>query len=206
MPSRNILRQNAPESYYHVYARGGSKQNIFLDDKDHRYFIGLLERYLSADKHTSKSGLTYPNFHDQIKLLCYCQMTNHFHLLLYQKEAGNMSLLMRSIMVSYTRYFNIRHKRTGPLFESRFKASRIDQDAYMGHISRYIHLNPRYWRTYEHSSINQYSSAKDDTVDWLDTSVVLENFKDRQDYLNFLKDYESQKQMIDEIKYELADQ
>lgn len=206
MPSRNIVRRDAPESYYHVYARGASKQSIFLDDKDHLFFTSLFERYLSLKDHTSKTGVIYPNFYSKIQLLCYCQMTNHFHLLLFQNEQGSITALMRCIMTSYTRYFNTKYKRSGPLFESRYKASKIDQDSYMDHISRYIHLNPRYWKNYPYSSIKHYAYERNDNNDWLKTSVVLENFKSRSEYIEFLEDYESQKQMFEEIKYDLADQ
>ncbi len=92
MPSRNIIRQDVPEAYYHVYARGASKQTVFLDLSDYMYFLRLLERYLSAKPAISKTGLAYPNYHEQIQLLAYCLMDNHFHLLIYQAEKGGLSI------------------------------------------------------------------------------------------------------------------
>jgi putative transposase len=130
-------------------------------------------------------------------------MNNHFHLLVHQDETGIMSAFMRSLMTSYSRYFNLKYKRTGPLFESRYKASQISQQAYLEHISRYIHLNPRYWLRYEHSSLKYYLETHKQP-EWLNASEVLGLFASPQAYLTFLEDYEEHKQMLAEIKHELA--
>lgn len=205
MPSRNILKVDVPESYYHVYARGASKQQIFLEEQDYIYFLSLFERYLSKQQAVSKTGMAYPNYYREIDLVCYCLVTNHFHILLYQQEEGGMTKLMRGIMTSYSRYFNIKYKRSGALFESRYKASRIDQQNYLEHISRYIHLNTRYWKNYPYSSIGYYIKAKALTPEWLHPERILGLFKDNTEYTVFMQDHESHKQMLDEIKYGVAD-
>ncbi|HTE22362.1 MAG TPA: transposase [Candidatus Limnocylindria bacterium] len=201
MPSRNILKDNVPESYYHVYARGVSKRQIFLDSRDYAYLEKLFARYLSVNPTQSKEGLAYPHYHGVVDLLAYCLMGNHFHLLIYQKEQDMMSKLMRSILTSYSRYFNLRHKRSGPLFESRYKAARVDQKSYLQHISRYIHLNPRYWKRYQHSSLKFYRQAP---PEWLTPASVLELFTSSEDYMTFLEDYEEHKAMLDEVKQSLV--
>ncbi|MBL8121276.1 transposase, partial [Candidatus Saccharibacteria bacterium] len=150
MPRRNVLRMDAPESYYHVYARGANKHKIFLDEQDYVMFLQILERYLSPDEMRDKNGISYPNFYNNVDLLAYCLMPNHFHLLFFQRHQKMLTSLMQSVMTSYSRYFNKKYKRTGPLFESRFRASMITDDAYLHHITRYIHLNPRYWQQYEY--------------------------------------------------------
>jgi len=160
MPSRNILKHYAPQSYYHIYARGSSKQKIFLEQADYKYFIKLFERYLSNKEQRSTTSEIYPNFKDRVEVLSYCLMTNHFHILLYQKSTDDMQKFMRSVMTSYSRYFNLKYKRTGALFESRYKASRIDSDSYLQHITRYIHLNPKNWKHYRHSSLKYYKDGK----------------------------------------------
>lgn len=203
MPSRNILRSDVANAYYHVYARGGSKQPIFLDSQDKDKFMQILQRYLGADVEVSKSGEVYPNFHNEAVLQAYCLMDNHFHLFAQQVRQGALSEFMRCLMTSYVRYFNLRHKRSGALFESRYKASIIYDDSYYSHISRYIHLNPKSWKYYPYSSIGYY--RKGGAPDWLNTRVVLQTFRDRQDYMDFLYDYEDYKQMLDEIKHDLAD-
>lgn len=203
MPSRNVLKVRIPESYYHVYARGGNKQKIFLESSDYKYFLLLLERYLSKEQKISKDGTPYPNFHNNIELIAYCLMTNHFHLFIYQHEAESLEKLMRSLMTSYSRYFNLKHKRTGPLFESRYKAARVDNDSYLQHITRYIHLNPRLWETYRYSSFKYYRDSNEPA--WLKNERILQLFDNRNEYVEFVSDYEEQKAIIDELKYQLAD-
>ena len=145
MPSRNVQKPDIENSYYHVYARGASKQQIFLEPADYRYFIAIFSRYLSPKPVQDKLGMTYPHLQGKVELLTYCLMANHFHLLLYQAEQGAMSKLMKSIMVSYGRYFNLKYKRSGSLYESTYKASLVSSETYLIHISRFILLNPRYW-------------------------------------------------------------
>ena len=202
MPSRNIVKLLASESFYHVYARGASKQTIFLDDSDFQYFLGLFARYLSVNVTLGKTGIPYPNFSKRIHLLAYCLMGNHFHLLIWQEDKTAMPNFMRSVMTSYSRYFNLKYKRSGALFESRYKASLIDQGNYLEHISRYIHLNPRYWRRYRYSSLPYYFMER---PEWLMPNKIESIFETRAEYLQFLKDYTEQKAMLDEIKYCLAD-
>ena len=175
MPSRNTDKVDVEESYYHVYARGRGKQPIFQDDEDYRVFLNLLKRYLSIDQAFDDSGRSYPHLRNKIELLSYCLMINHFHLLLYQIEKGAMSHLMRSVMTSYSVYFNKKYEVSGALFESRYRASMITTDAYLMHISRYIHLNPDDWRAYQYSSIHAYSDFLDDYKDYKQS---LEEIKD----------------------------
>ncbi|MES2970923.1 MAG: transposase [Patescibacteria group bacterium] len=203
MPSRNTIRFDADESYYHVYARGASKQPVFLEVVDYVYFINLFKRYLSDKEIIRKSGGVYPNYHVDIKLLAYCLMGNHFHLLVYQKQKGSLSEFMKSLISSYCRYFNLKYKRSGSLFENRYKSSIILQDNYLQRISRYIHLNPRNWKRYPYSSINYYRKGNEPS--WLSTDQVLEEYTNRASYINFVEDYEEYKEMLTDIKHELAD-
>lgn len=202
MPSRNIIRQDVSESFYHVYARGSNKQRIFLDEKDKEKFISLFARYLSQEQLHSNTGEPYPHFLNRVELMAYCLMDNHFHLLVYQGSVGGISAFMRSLMTSYVRYFNLKYKKTGSLFESRYKSSRIDDETYFVHISRYIHLNRRNWKYYKYSSINYYRKANE--PEWLSTKRVLESFSSRKEYVDFLYDYEGHKEMLEEIKYDIV--
>lgn len=203
MPSRNTARVDLEHSYYHVYARGSSKQPIFIASGDYDYFIGLFKRYLSKGPIVSSTGSVYPNYSGKLELLAYCLMSNHFHLLTYQEDRGALTALMRSLMVSYSRYFNLRYGRTGSLFETRYKAVRIDGDSYLDHISRYIHLNPRYWKRYLYSSLNYYERG--DEPEWLHTTKVLNLLGTRSAYLAFVAEYEETKLKLEAAKQELAD-
>lgn len=203
MPSRNTIRRDSPESYYHVYARGASRSAIFRESVDKEYFLYLLARHLSLKPMVSRQGYAYPHFRNLLELICYCLMDNHFHLLFYQAEQGSLSELMKSIMVAYTAYFNRKYKRTGPLFESRFKAAVVNKDAYLLHVSRYIHLNPRSWKYFPYSSLRYIRNTSE--PEWLQTEKLLSLHENRQSYIEFVEDYEEHKELLEELKHELAD-
>lgn len=197
-----MLKYDIAESFYHVYARGASRQKIFHHADDFAVFLNLFKRYLSQEPVTDSAKRPYPHLRNQIELLAYCLMGNHFHLLLYQVEEKAMSTLMRGVMTSYSRYFNQKYQRSGPLFESRYKASLITTDMYLQHISRYIHLNPKDWRAYPYSSVFSYLGQRNE--EWLQPQRVLELFTSREDYAQFMANYEDNKQALDELKHQLA--
>ncbi|MFO0971416.1 MAG: transposase [Candidatus Saccharimonadales bacterium] len=205
MPSRNVIKEFAPGQYYHIYNRGVAKLPIFLDAQDKHVFLKILRRHLDPhDKSLRDDGVVYRKFNTDIELLCYCLMGNHFHLLFYVKEDGDpnaLSVFMQSAMTAYTMYFNKRHKRVGALFQGVFKASRITNENYLTHITRYIHINPQTYKTYAHSSIGYYLGQKRSS--WLNQDRVLAIFEG-EDYSSFLEDYEEQKLIMEEIKSELA--
>jgi putative transposase len=202
MPSRNVLKQDAPQSYYHVYARGINRQRIFREPADYEKFLRLFARYLSLEETHNRNGLSFPNFYNKLDLLAFCLMPNHFHLLVFQYQQGAMTEFMRSLLTSYSMYFNKKYKRSGPLFESRFKASLISDEAYLEHISRYIHMNPRSWRDYEYSSLPYYLQQVTDA--WLRPERITDLFVTPTQYLNFLDDYQQNKEIMDILKHELA--
>lgn len=202
MPSRNVIKIDVSDSYYHIYARGHGRQAIFREEEDYWVFLSLFKRHLSLEAANDNYGMPYVHLRDSIELLCYCLMTNHFHLLVYQKDEGAMQRLMRSVMTSYSRYFNKKYDSSGSLFESRYKASRISNDAYLMHISRYIHLNPREWRAYPYSSIHAYYGIS--RPEWLQPERIIELFTSLPHYADFLDDYEDYKASLEEIKHETA--
>jgi putative transposase len=204
MPGRNIVKQYGAEQYYHVYSRGVAKQAVFLDDQDYECFFSLLKRYLSTTPAKNPRHGQYPYYGQRLSLLAYCLMPNHIHLLLYQEDEKAMQEFMKSLMTSYGMYFNRKYKRVGPVFQSRYRASHITQQEYLEHISRYIHLNPRNWIESPYSSLRYYLGKA--SADWISPDKILEIFPDPEQYLEFLKDYEGHKQMLDEIHWELADQ
>lgn len=197
VPSRNIVKIDVPDSFYHVYTRGISKQTIFHDDADYLYLLSLFERYLSKDIDNARTDATYQKLYDSIEVLAYCLMPNHFHLLVYQIDKSGMSRLMHNIMTSYSRYFNTKYKRSGPLFESRYKASRIEADKYLLHISRYIHLNPDCWIEYPYSSLRAY--LYDDVPCWMNKNRVSELYESTDKYYKFLEDYNDRSEVDSRI-------
>lgn len=71
------------------------------------------------------------------------------------------------------------------------------------HITRYIHLNPRRWEHYYSSSLRYYRDGG--TPEWLDPDDILKMFTSNEDYVNFVSDYETMRDMLAEMKYQLAD-
>jgi putative transposase len=203
MPSRNVVKIDVPESFYHVYARGASKKDIFIEKQDFEYFLSLFKRHLSKEPTVSKVGVPYPHLRAELELVAYCLMKNHFHLYLYQEVEGAMPRLMKSVMTSYSRYFNLKYKQSGSLFESRYKAVRTDTDEYTQHITRYIHLNPKYWKRYPYSSLKYYEGNAD--AEWINPERIINIFHSRDEYLEFVSDYEEQRDILSRMKYELAD-
>lgn len=134
--------------YYHIYNRGNSKQKIFLDKEDYLRFSGLL--YACNQKENLKvsnlsKGQTLYDIEREEMLVdvgAYCLMPNHFHLLVTQSEDNNITNFMQKLGTSYTMYFNKKYKRTGSLFEGKFKAQHLGIDRYLKYIFSYIHLNP----------------------------------------------------------------
>ncbi len=202
MPSKNILKEDVADSFYHVYFRGGNRSRIFRDEVDFEKMLQLFARYLSLEEAKNSAGLSFPNYYNKLELLAFCLMPNHVHLLVYQHQQGAMTEFMRSLLTSYSMYFNKKYKRSGPLFESRYKASMITDEAYLEHITRYIHLNPRQWRDYEYSSLPYYLHQITDA--WIEPKRILDMFSGADDYVRFVEDYEQNKEMLNILKHELA--
>lgn len=120
------MRIQYPDAYYHVTCRGNEQQKIFRDARDREEFISLLTR--SADIFA-------------VRVLAYALMPNHFHLLICTPQ-GNLSEFMRHFNISYTGAFNRKYKRSGHLYQGRYKSFLIDKENYLLEVSRYIHLNP----------------------------------------------------------------
>ena len=111
---------------YHVCARGNARAQIFRSDDDRNRFLQLLK--YSADRFKAE-------------VLCFVLMGNHFHLMV-RTYRPNLSRWMHWLIVSYSVYFNRRHRRSGHLFQGRYKSLLVESGDYLLALSRYIHLNP----------------------------------------------------------------
>ena len=111
----------------HVVQRGNNRLPCFLDDSDRSGYVQLLRQSLLA------SGF---------RLHAYVLMDNHVHLLMTPPEAGAVSRLMQSLGRSYVGLFNARHRRTGTLWEGRYKSCLVDAQDHLLTCYRYIELNP----------------------------------------------------------------
>lgn len=159
------LRIEYPGCFYHVTARGNERQDIYKSVRDREKFLSYLE---SATQRYSAV------------IHAYCLMTNHYHLLV-ETPQGNLSKIMQQINGSYTAYFNVKRKRSGHLFQGRYKAIIVEADSYACELSRYIHLNPvrvgmaKAPEEYRWSSYQDYIDARQQ-AGWLTTSFILDYF------------------------------
>lgn len=113
---------------YHIIHRGNNRQKIFFRVDDYKYFLSLLEE--AKKKH--KCGL-----------YSYVLMPNHIHLLLESLQSPeNIAKYIKLIAQKYSQYINKIYKRTGTLWEGRFKSSLVSKDNYLLACSRYIEMNP----------------------------------------------------------------
>jgi putative transposase len=120
------LRVEFEEAIYHLCARGNARQRIFRDDKDRARFLELLQE--SAQRF-------------DVAVLCLVLIPNHFHLVA-QTHRPNLSRWMHWLLVSYTVFFNRRHRSSGHLFQGRYKSFLVQEGSYLLTLSRYVHLNP----------------------------------------------------------------
>ena len=137
-------------------------------------------------------------------------MPNHFHFLLKQLRDDGITEFASKLTNSYTKYFNTKHTRVGPLFQGEFKAVLIESDEQLLHLSRYTHLNPlvsyltKNLNSYEWSSYGEYAGnqpgicAKKDVLAFFNSPNKYSQFvMDQADYgatLNFIKH-----QLLEEI-------
>lgn len=190
MPAKNSVKTYIKNGYYHVYNRGVEKRKIFLYKQDYSVFLAYLKQYLSykdvkklrsqlnkvdyKEKDKIVKTLRMNNFNEDIRLLCFCLMPNHFHFLIQQKKEDSMDKFMNSLCTRYTMYFNKKYKRVGSLFQGVYKAVLIDNDNYLTHLSRYIHFQAVNARCQRPSSFDAYLGKS--SIDWVNKDVVLSYF------------------------------
>ena len=120
------LRITFPGAFYHVTSRGNERKTVFKSRRDREKFA----EYLESASQRYKAVIH-----------AYCLMDNHYHLLV-ETPLGNLPQIMHHINGAYTTYFNVKRKRSGHLFQGRYKAILVAIDEYAKELSRYIHLNP----------------------------------------------------------------
>ena len=195
MPSRNIVKLYDTDTYYHVYNRGVEKRKIFIDDQDYYVFLSLLRRYLGEEPCVRSQGREYDWLAEDIEVVAFCLMPNHFHLLVYQIEIESVTRLIRAVCSSYATYFNKKYHRVGSLFQGTFKAIRVNDDGYLLHLTRYIHRNPYDYLNWRWSSLDYWLGKS--SVSWVKPDRLSDS--SAETYLEFIQDdddYKSTKQKI----------
>lgn len=145
---------------YHIFNKSIAKFEIFRNDSEYERMVGLLKYYQmentilqfshymrkqKTEKVSLKDGISangLKNDNRLIDIIAYCIMPTHIHLAVKQLVNNGISIFTRKIFDSYTRYFNTKISRQGPLWAGRFKRVLVDSDEQLLHLTRYIHLNP----------------------------------------------------------------
>lgn len=214
MPARNVVKQYKQDGVYHIYNRGVEKRDIFLDERDYKTFLYYLKLYLSDPGDLKPAEQKVPiigraNFYNEIELLAYCLMPNHFHLNVKQREIDSMQRFMKCLATNYSMYFNNRYDRVGSLFQGAYKAVLIEEDDYLIHTTRYIHINPvvlkgshpqkgetlKRLQEYDYSSYADYLGKRN--TKWVKPGFILDIFKENsgvgmdkyKSYKSFIENY-----------------
>lgn len=139
---------------YHTFTKSIAGFEIFRNELDYQRMGSMLSYYKVENppvKFSIFSDIKNKEFFYQrhfslkdylVEIIAYCCMPTHIHLVLLQLKKDGISIFMSKVLNSYTRYFNIKNKRKGPLWESRFKNVEVGTDEQLLHLTRYIHLNP----------------------------------------------------------------
>lgn len=203
MPRKNVERYFENGGIYHVYSRGIARRNVFLDDGDFRRFTDLVAAKLSHRESFDKQGRIRSNFYGSVELGAYCLMNNHFHLLLRQLRPNAISDFMKSLLGTYSIWFNTKYRRCGSLFDSPFRALQQLEEGQHAHASRYIHRNPHSFTDFERYPYSSYKYFVGRTAPlWLKKSIASDLAP--ADYREFVREHQQHEIQLDEYKRLIA--
>jgi len=177
-------------------SRGVGRGNIFLANDDYSRFLEYVER--AREKFN-------------LDIFAFVLMSNHYHILLRTNEA-NLSRAMQWIQTAYSIYYNRKHKRSGHLFQGRYKSVLVEKESYWHILSIYIHLNPvragmvKKLSEYKWSSYHDYVNLKKRNT-WVNSEAVLEETgsskqDSRKEYRKLVREASGRENdFLEEIKY-----
>ncbi len=193
--------------YYHIFNRGVDKRIIFQSKRDYEYFLNALVYFNSSESNWSANRKIEDRPQDEeqlVELVAYCLNPNHFHLLLKEKQENGISLYMQKVCTGYAMYFNQKNKRSGVLFQGRFKSVHIDSNDLLLYLSVYVNCNSEVHGVakaleYPWCSYSEYLSNGNEEI-ICQKATILEQFKNPKEYEIFCK--EKLKGMKDRKEYE----
>ena len=178
-----FARVKAPNYIYHIMCRSISELNLFRDDEDKHYYLGILKKYKEKF---------------QCQIYAYCVMDNHIHIHI-DPRGYDISKFMLHVNTSYVSYYNKKYKRHGHALQGRFESRVVSTDSYNLAVSAYIHNNPKdvdgdRGREYEYpfSSMGIYLGQRKDILGLIDRDFILGLFNSAdpilasQRYLEFV--------------------
>jgi len=202
--------------YYHIFNRGVDKRQIFSDIYDLKRFMQSMAEFNTIEPIGSIYENKYKLGHRMskssgklVEFICYCLNPNHYHFILKQITDKGIEKLLQKIGNGYTKYYNNKHKRSGVLFQGKFKSVHIKSNDQLLHASIYVNLNFRIHKIDKtmlkivKSSWPEYIGDNKDNL--CDKKDILSQFKNSAEYkdlaLNILNDIIERKEEIKNFEY-----
>ncbi|MFN3396531.1 MAG: transposase [Thermodesulfovibrionales bacterium] len=165
-----IARVCATGYPHHITQRGNNKDKTFFDDEDKRFYLNTLKLYKDKCK---------------IKILSYCLMENHVHILAVPEKETSLARGIGGTNLVYTQYINRKYSRSGRLWQNRFFSSVVEEDTYLWAVIRYIELNPVRAKIVKEAENYQWSSAKAHILGEKDDIISEEGYFDMEEIKSY---------------------
>jgi len=215
---------------YHIFTRSIADFKVFNKSSDYVQLQRLMKYYqfqndlrfsdfvelelVGAEGFNKAIEIVSKDKERLVQIIAYCLMQTHIHLILKQLSENGISRFMKDLLISYTRTFNLIHKRKGPLWESRFQSVLVDSDEQLLHLTRYVHLNPVTARLIDNpedwkfSSYNEYIGNDNNNAN--NNNAKICQFDDLLDvkptsYRKFVNDRISYQRELAKIKSTMID-
>jgi len=191
----SIRKTNFVEGeFYHIYNRSVEKRNIFTDKEDLNRFIQSIREFNTKDPIGSlyENSFIKEKLEDRVsklvKFIAYCLNPNHYHFIITPFVEKGIEKFMQKLGTGYTMYFNNKQKRSGVLFQGKFKSKHIDSNEYLLKLSSYVNLNncDENGKVKNQLSISSWEEyTKISNLNFCDKSIVLEQFHSKKEYEKF---------------------
>ena len=181
--------------HYHCFNRGVDKRTVFEDQQDYVYFLKLLKHLNTSEVlgklrlHENKEPIDPP-----VTILSYCLLPNHYHLLLRSNIDGGISKYLQRVSGGYSMYFNQKCKRSGSLFQGKFKANYIGTDQDLRQVLAYVYANNLMHDIIDPTLYRNYINTKDSLVRGLASNFV---DKEAIEIVNIIKEIRSSRQDLE---------
>ncbi len=208
MPYRTTPLVNG--SVYHVYSKSIAGHKIFTCDREYERMVDTMAFYSAENtpcrfsffQRSGQDAISFASGLEKIvRIIAYCLMPTHIHLVLEQVKEGGITRFANLLLKSYSKYFNEKYRRKGPLWQGRFNSAIVENDEYLLHLTRYVHLNPvtgylaEKPQDWPFSSYNEYitTSPKRKLCDYasfidIEPGMYRDFVEDRIDYQRTLAD------------------
>jgi len=170
-----ISRTTYKKGFFHIMSQGIEKSEIFKTNKEKEKYIELMGKYLKEYN---------------IRIIAYCIMNNHMHMLIYTNDILEISKYMKVLNSTYGTFYNKIHNRVGFVYRNRFQSQYIYDDSYLKNCIKYIHMNPvkanivKKESDYKYSSFNSYIYNRENSI--INKKKIKEIFQ-REDYISDFK-------------------